>query len=71
MLRRVEDTVDVKTNVQILGRAAHLKPDQLGDPKHWAKWKESFLTSLSSAGFEAMFQPGFIMPAVGTSGYIV
>ena len=32
MLRRVEDTVDVKTNVQILGRAAHLKPDQLMDP---------------------------------------
>ena len=29
MLRRVENTVDGKTNVQILGRAAHLKLDQL------------------------------------------
>ena len=29
MLRRVENTVDGKANVQILGRAAHLKLDQL------------------------------------------
>ena len=29
LLRRVENTVDGKANVQILGRAAHLKPDQL------------------------------------------
>ena len=34
MLRRVEKTVDGKTNVQILGRAAHLKLDQLGAGLH-------------------------------------
>ena len=31
MLRRVENMVDGKTNVQVLGRAAHLKLDQLGE----------------------------------------
>ena len=42
-----------------------------GDPKAWARWKESFLTALSTAGFDAMYQDGFVIPQRGTYGWSV